>query len=160
MSDEPTVTQVVADLAARGIPLPPGPVRLDWYGDTPELSRSLLAMIRSGQKRAGTGLLWQYEHENVPHGAAGDIEIILTHHHRPSVVVRLTSVEVMPYGRVGAEYAAIEGEGDGSLAYWREAHWAYFSRVCRQIGRTPGDDMPVVCATFEVLHVLPQDDAA
>ncbi|MFT3957054.1 MAG: ASCH domain-containing protein [Piscinibacter sp.] len=156
----PRVDQVVADLADHGITLPPGQVRLDHYGDSPELSRSLLDMIRSGQKRAGTGLLWLHEHENEPYGAVGDIEIVLTHDHRPSVVTRITRVEVVPYGQVTAQYAAIEGEGDGSLTYWREAHWAYFSRVCAQIGRTPSEEMLVICSTFEVLHVLPEPGAA
>lgn len=151
----PTLDQVIAQLVAQGICLPPCPVRLDCYGDSPELSRSLLAMIRSGQKRAGTGLVWLHEHEGVPWGTVGDIEIVLTHDHQPSVVTQITRVQVMPYGQVDAEYAAIEGEGDGSLAYWRAAHWDYFSRVCQQIGKTPTEQMLVVCSCFKLLHVLP-----
>jgi uncharacterized protein YhfF len=36
-----------------------------------------------------------------------------------------------------AEYAAIEGDDDGSLEYWRHAHWAFFSRESKRIGRGP-----------------------
>lgn len=56
-------------------------------------------------------------------------------------------------------YAAREGEGDGSLAYWRESHWAFFSRECARIGREPAPDMPVVCAEFELLAVVDEDPA-
>ncbi len=157
----PSVADVIADLHERGIELPASHVRLDYYGDSPELSRSLLAMIRSGQKRAGTSLLWWHEHEGEPIAQVGNIEIVLTHGHHPSIVTRVTRVEVLPYRDVSAEYAAIEGEGDGSLDYWRQAHWAYFSRVCASIGKLPARDMLVVCGVFEVPHVLPeQNDAA
>jgi uncharacterized protein YhfF len=156
----PAVADLVAQLRARGIVLPAGHVRVDHYGDSPELSRSLLALIRSGQKRAGTGLLWLHEHEGEPLPQVGDIEIVLTHDDQPSVITRVTRVEVLPYREVSAEYAAIEGEGDGSLDYWREAHWDYFSRVCAPIGKMPTQDMLVVCGVFEVLHVLPEDHHA
>jgi uncharacterized protein YhfF len=156
----PSVADLIADLHQRGITLPAGNVRVDYYGDSPELSRQLLALIRSGQKRAGTGLLWWHEHEGEPFAQAGDIEIVLTHDHQPSIVTRVTRVEVLPYREVGAEYAAIEGEGDGSLDFWRKAHWHYFSRVCASIGEVPTEEMLVVCSVFEVLHVLPEQDAA
>ena len=66
-----------------------------------------------------------------------DIEIVVDHRNEPALITRITQVQVLPYGEVTAEYAAIEGEGDGSLAYWREAHWAFFSRECRRLGREP-----------------------
>jgi uncharacterized protein YhfF/RimJ/RimL family protein N-acetyltransferase len=154
MASMPSVDEVVASLSRRGIHLPQGHIRLDQYGDSPALSKQLLGLIRSGQKRAGTGLVWLHEHEQETYGNVGDIEIVLTHDLKPALVTRLTQVDVVPYGQVDAPYAAIEGEGDGSLAYWRQAHDDYFSRVCRSIGRTPSDDMLVVCSVFEVLHVI------
>ena len=63
-------------------------------------------------------------------------------------------MEVVPFNEVSAEFAAREGEGDGSLEYWRKAHWAYFSRECGRMGREPIETMPVVCSSFEVLNVV------
>jgi hypothetical protein len=57
MSHLPSVESLIVKLASIGIRLPQGPVRVDGYGDSAELSEELLALIRSGQKRAGTGLL-------------------------------------------------------------------------------------------------------
>ncbi len=160
MSTTPTVEEVLRRLEALGVALPPGNVRVDGYGDSEELSEELLALIRSGRKRAGTGLLWLHEHENDPPATEGEIEIVVNHKGQPVAVTRIVSVNVVPYAEVTAEYAAIEGEGDGSLSYWREAHWAYFSRECKRIGRQPSESMPVVCSVFEVLHVLPDARAA
>jgi uncharacterized protein YhfF len=60
------------------------------------------------------------------------------------------------FDQVTAEYAAIEGEGDGSLEYWRDAHWRFFSRECARLGREPTTDMLVVCAVFELLACAPE----
>lgn len=150
-----TPQQAIEQLKAAGIVLPPGRVRVDGYGDSEDLSNDLLALIRSGQKRAGTGLLWAHEADGEPIGEAGDIEIVIDHQGRPSIVTRLLDVHIVRFCDVSAEYAATEGEGDGSLEFWRRVHWDYFSRECARIGRKPSDDMPVVCATFEVLIVLP-----
>ena len=160
MSTLPSIESLIAKLSSRGISLPAGPVKADGYGDTPELSEELLALIRTGQKRAGTGLLWAYEADDQALPEAGDIEIVVDHHNEPALVTRLTSVEIGPYAEVTPAYAAIEGEGDGSLDYWRRAHWAFFSRECQRIGREPSEAMPVICSIFEVLNDVPREAAA
>ncbi|MBL8513505.1 MAG: ASCH domain-containing protein [Betaproteobacteria bacterium] len=150
---------LIAKLAAAGISIPAGRVRVDGYGDSPELSTELIELIRSGPKRAGTSLLWGLEHDGDTMPLAGDIEIVIDHRNEPALVTRLTRVEVKAFGDVDAKYAAIEGEGDGSLTYWRAGHWAFFSRECARIGREPSEDMPVVCSVFEVLAVVPKHPA-
>jgi uncharacterized protein YhfF len=155
MSPTPTVDALVAKLSAYGIALAPGPVRAEAYGDSSELSIKLLSLMRSGRKRAATFLLWACEHDGEPIAKTGDIEIVLDHLGEPALVTRIIRSEIVPYCEVTAEYAAIEGEGDGSLEYWRKAHWAFFSRECKRIGREPTESMPVVCNIFEVLHVIP-----
>ena len=133
---------------------PPGPVRVDGYGDSEALSEELLALIRDGKKRAGTGLLWAYEADKEDIARTGDIEIVIDHLQRPALVTRIIRSEIIPFDQVDAKYAAIEGEGDGSLDYWRKAHWAFFSRECRRIGREPELTMPVICSVFELLKVI------
>ena len=153
----PSIEALIAQLTARGITLPPGPVHADGFGDSAELSQELLTLISSGRKRAGAGLLWAYEHDGEHISRAGDIEIVVDHLHAPVMVTRIVSSEIMPFNEVTAEYAAIEGEGDGSLKYWRWAHWNFFSRECKRIGRKPTESMPVICNVFEVLHVVPSE---
>ncbi|MBK6850480.1 MAG: ASCH domain-containing protein [Burkholderiales bacterium] len=155
MSALPSIDALMAQLTARGITLPPGPVHADGFGDSAELSEELLALIRSGRKRAGAGLLWAYEHDGDHISRVGDIEIVVDHLNAPAMVTRIVSAEITPFNEVTAEYAALEGEGDGSLEYWRRAHWNFFSRECKRIGKQPTESMLVRCSVFEVLHLLP-----
>ncbi|MEB0134005.1 ASCH domain-containing protein [Actimicrobium sp. CCC2.4] len=148
----PLVADLVAKLRIRGIEIAPGPVRAGRYGDSPELSAALLALILDGRKRAGTSLLWAIDAAKEALPRIGQIEIVVDHQNEPVIVTRITCVELVPFNQVTAEYAAIEGEGDGSLQYWRAAHRAFFSSECKRIGRVPTDFMPVVCTVFEVLN--------
>ena len=155
----PPLSELVAKLQALGIPIPSGRLRIDGYGDSPELSQELIDLIRTGSKRAGTGLLWAYEAEAEELPQVGDIEIVVDHNYEPVLLTRVTTVEVVPFNEVTAGYAAIEGEVDGSLDYWREGHWNFLSRECARIGREPRDDMAVVCSVFELLASVPRSAA-
>lgn len=155
MSPLPTVDEVARQLRAVGIELPPGNVKVDGYGDSPELSEALIELIRTGRKRAGTGLLWAYEHDRQDLVEVGDVEVVVSFDLKPVLVTRITKVSITPFNQVSAAYAAVEGEGDGSLDYWQKGHWAYFSRECARIGRTPDPTMPVVCCEFEVIAAVP-----
>ncbi len=155
----PSLATVVAKLSAAGIEVPPGRLVLDTFGDAPELSRELVALIRAGRKRAGTSLLWSHEHEDEPLPEVGDIGIVVDHEGEPAAITRVVHVHVTAFDEVDEAYAALEGEGDGSLAYWRAAHWDVFGRECARIGRAPAPDMPVVCCAFELVAVVPDAGA-
>jgi uncharacterized protein YhfF len=155
MEPLPPIRTILAKLAALKIAVPAGHISLGCYGDSPALSESLLALIRQGRKRAGTSLLWAHEFDHEPISKVGVIEIVLDHRREPAIITRITQVSVMPFSEVTAEYAAIEGEGDGSLEYWRKGHWTFFSRECQRIVRVPTENMPVVCSVFEVVQILP-----
>ncbi len=156
MEPLPSVDAMITKLRFLGVTLPAGPVHVDGFGDSDALSEELLALIRQGRKRAGTDLVWAHEFDKIPLCQPGDIEIVVDHRGEPALVMRIVSVSVMPFSEVSAEYAAIEGEGDGSLEFWRRAHRTFFSRECKRIGREPSEAMEVVCNVFEVLHVLPR----
>ena len=155
MALTPSLEVLRAKLAAAGIIVPIGKVRIDSYGDSPELSQALIDLIRSGAKRAGASLLWAHDFERDPIPQVGDLEIVLDHRAEPVLLTRVLSVEVVPFEAVTAAYAAIEGEGDGSLKHWREGHWEFFSRECARIGRQPEASMPIVCSIFELLAQVP-----
>jgi uncharacterized protein YhfF len=68
------------------------------------------------------------------------------------MVLRTADVEIRPFGEVDADFAAAEGEGDGSLDYWRAAHWSYFTRRREILGRTPSQRMPVILERFDLVY--------
>ena len=153
----PEAETVRAQLRERGVDLPEGRVTVSGYGDSPELSASLIGLITAGRKTAGSALLWALEHDGEAPAEVGDLEVIVDFHGAPVVVTRVTESRIVPFLEVGAEYAALEGEGDLSLAYWRDAHRGFFGRECARIGRTPDDAMPVACTVFEVIAVVPPE---
>jgi uncharacterized protein YhfF len=67
-------------------------------------------------------------------------------------IIETTEIVIRPYNEVDAQFAAEEGEGDLSLAYWREAHWRFFTRTLSNINKMPALDMPLVCERFRVIY--------
>lgn len=114
-------------------------------------ANGLAELVLSGTKRATAGLLWSYETEGEPLPMVGDLSIITDWNGRARCVIRTTSVEIVSFGAVTPEFAAIEGEGDGSLDYWREAHEAAFTRELAGSGQAFGPSLLVVCERFEVV---------
>jgi uncharacterized protein YhfF len=121
------------------------------FDDNAEDSDALAKLVLAGRKRATAALMWTFEHDQRAPPAPGDVSIVTDFAGTPLCVIRTTKVEVVPYEEVTAGFAAIEGEGDGSLEFWRRVHWAFFGRMCRNIGREPSQRMPVFCEQFEVV---------
>ena len=121
------------------------------FGDNPRLADELGALIVQGVKTATCSALWEWEAENVAIPHAGLITIVLDGRGAPLCVIETTEVTIRAFNEVDAQFADAEGEDDRSLAAWRREHWRYFSRVLPKTGRTPADDMPLVCERFRVL---------
>ena len=121
------------------------------FGDSERLANDLAALVLSGAKRATTSSMWTYEAEGRRPPKPGDFSIVTDGVGTPLCVIETMQVDVMPFEDVSAEFAAAEGEGDGSLAYWREAHTAFFGRECARIGRSVDGSMRVACERFKVV---------
>lgn len=122
------------------------------FDDNERSANALAQLVLAGSKRATAGLLWAYEAEHKPLPKRGDLSVVTAWEGRPLCVIETTAVAVMPFEDVGESFAATEGEGDGSLRYWKEAHWAFFGRECRRIGKELDPWMPVVCEEFAVIY--------
>jgi uncharacterized protein YhfF len=131
---------------------PSSPTYEVWsFGHTAELADELGDLARRGLKTATTGLLWEYEAEaeNLPQ--PGDLSLITNAAGDPLCIIETSAVEVKPFNEVDELFAYAEGEGDRSLAYWRQVHWSTFSMICLALGREAGETMPVVCERFRVV---------
>jgi len=130
----------------------PGDTYSAWhFCDNQADADELVELVLAGRKRATAGALWSYEAEDEPLPRAGDFSVITDWSGTARCIIRTVTVEVVAFAAVSEEFAATEGEGDRSLACWREAHWAAFSRELEASGRAPQPDMPVVCERFEVV---------
>lgn len=126
-----------------------------WYfGDNAALSRDLAGLVLRGRKRATAGLLWDVEADPGSMPVLCGYSVVTDIDGAPLMVLRTDRVETRAYRDVDADFAAAEAEGDGSLAYWRAAHWRYFSRRCEALGRTVSEDMPVVRERFSLIYPM------
>lgn len=134
--------------------IPAEPDDIFAFGDTPDMADRLGARVVQGLKTATTSALWAYRpDETVP--AVGHLSIVLDGGEKPLCVIETTDVRQLPFAEVDAAFARDEGEGDRSLAYWREAHERFFSKTLPQVGKTFAKDMPVLCERFRVVWLEP-----
>ncbi len=122
------------------------------FDDNEASANELAALVLAGRKRATAGLGWSLDDGGKRPPQPGDLSVVTNWRGDPLCIIETRSVETVPYRDVSEEFAATEGEGDGSLRHWRAVHWAYFERECARIGRQPSPDMPVVCERFEVVY--------
>ena len=125
---------------------------IDDYGDSPEMRNELLGLILEGKKTATCGSLFQFEHEGYATSQVGDKRVVVDGSGAPACITEIVEVTIQKFKEVKEDFARDEGEGDGSLEYWRKAHWEFFSRVLPPIGGEVSEDMMVICERFKVIY--------
>lgn len=97
------------------------------FGDSARLSAQLLALVRTGKKRA-TCSTWAEiaGGEAVPQ--IGRCDIATTFDGRPALVTRTMELCVVRYCDMTEEMALAEGENE-DLAGWQEDHGRYYRRL-------------------------------
>ena len=119
------------------------------FGETAD---KLAALVREGIKTSTCSAYDLYEAEGEDLPQAGDTSVILDSADEAVCIIRTTRVYVVPFDEVTAEHAFREGEGDRSLAYWREVHESFLKEELSSIGRTFDGSTRVVCEEFEVVY--------
>jgi uncharacterized protein YhfF len=124
------------------------------FHDNEQGALELAQLVLAGVKRGTASLVWTYEHDKKRPPWPGCLSVMTDWHGQPLGIIETRAIEAVPFEEVTAEFAAIEGEGDGSLRYWSEGHWRYFTRECQRIGREPDKRMPVLCKRFELVFKM------
>ena len=106
-------------------------------------------LVARGVKRATASALAELELQGQPLPQPGDLSIVTTWDGLAVAVIRTIEATVRRFDDVDADFAAMEGEGDGSLAWWREAHHAYYSRVLAGSLAVVDGDLMIACEIFE-----------
>ncbi len=129
--------------------------RTDHFGDTEDIANSCLELVLKGKKQATSHSLLGLQLRGEPLPKIGDLTIITDWEGQARCIIRTAKVTLKPYFKVGPADSRLEGEGDGSLEYWRESHRAYYSRELAPFGRVPSDSMIVVFEVFDCLFPEP-----
>lgn len=122
------------------------------WGDGPEMADELGALIAQGAKTATCSSVWEWEAEGQTPPGLGTLTVVLDGKGDPLCIVETVEVAVRRYNEVDADFARAEGEGDLSLAYWRDAHKRFFTRTMARIGREFSEEMPLVCERFRIIY--------
>jgi uncharacterized protein YhfF len=126
------------------VPLQYRGLRAFAFGDGPELADELLDLVIRGIKTATCST------EDEPNTSTpGQRWIVLDGRGEPRCVIESTEISYRRFGEVDANFAFEEGEGDRSLAYWREAHRRYFGRQGKF-----SEDMMLMCERFRLVEVF------
>ena len=119
------------------------------YGDAPdELARLTWEGIKTATASAYP--LYELEGEELPE--VGEYSIILDSAEEAVCIIKTTKVFVVPYDEVDERQAYKEGEGDRSLAYWREVHERFFKACMEEAGLLFSHKMKVVCEEFQKVY--------
>jgi uncharacterized protein YhfF len=124
-----------------------------WYFcDNEKSANELAQLVLDGTKRGTTSLYYWYEKDKEPVPAEGGLSIITDWDGTAKCIIRTKKVTILPFKDVNDELANIEGEGDKSLRYWRDAHVGFFIRDMEGEGKIFTEDMKVVFEEFEVVY--------
>ena len=115
------------------------------FGDIPELADELVELALVGKK---TATCWPAS-EGAKGVEVGKRWIVKDGQGRPRAVLETVELTRRRFEEVDEAFAADEGEGDRSLAYWRQAHTNYFTR---QGTFSPGMDL--YCERFRLVEIL------
>ncbi|MEM6555923.1 MAG: ASCH domain-containing protein [Pseudomonadota bacterium] len=114
------------------------------FGDSPELADRLAALVVAGVK---TGTCSAAVHG--PDTEVGARQICLNSAGTPVCEIETVSMQNLPFNDVTPEMAALEGEGDLSYRFWRDAHIEFYKRE-----GTWQPDMDVIFEIFRVTRIL------
>ena len=115
-------------------------------GNSAEMANKLGNLVFRGIKSATCS---RYLGENILNDAG--LSIILDGKQNPLCLIEIYEITVRRYCEINEEWAAFEGEGDQSLAYWRNAHWKFFSQEAKIVGYELNKTMLLSCERFRVL---------
>lgn len=112
----------------------------------------LAHLVAIGEKTATASAYPLYELEHEPLPLTGEYSVILDSKDNAVCIIQTKKVTVVPFSEVTAEHAYKEGEGDKSLAFWREVHEKFFTECLYEAGLKFTPDMKVVCEEFVVVY--------
>ncbi|NIY46067.1 ASCH domain-containing protein [Cedecea colo] len=112
------------------------------FGDTERQADELVKLVLDGVKTATCSNL---DAEGIPQ--PGDVFVVVDGKNEPVCAIELTTVEMSTFDRVDEAHARAEGEGDRTLAYWRNEHKRFFEAY-----DLFSSDMTLVLMHFRVIE--------
>nr|WP_205396951.1 ASCH domain-containing protein [Streptococcus lutetiensis] len=119
------------------------------FGAQPDL---LAQLVLDGTKTATASAYDLYAVDNDPLPEVGSYDVVLDSKDQAVCIIQIKKVSVVIFDEVSAEHAFKEGEGDKSLAYWRQVHEDFFKPYYDDYGLTFNGQSRIVLEEFEVVY--------
>ncbi|PZO95122.1 MAG: RNA-binding protein [Streptococcus pyogenes] len=119
------------------------------FGVQPDL---LAQLVLEGTKTATASAYELYAVDQEPLPQVGTYDVVLDGKGQAVCIIHITKVEVLPFNQVSAEHAYKEGEGDRSLAGWRQTHLDFFQPYFEEAGLVFSEQSPIVLEEFQVVY--------
>lgn len=111
----------------------------------------LAQLVLKGVKTATASAYDLYEKEPLP--AFGAYDVILDGQNQPVGIIKNDAVTIEQYLDVNAQHAYQEGEGDRSLAYWRQVHHDFFTAAYQEGGKVFRENQsPIFLEKFHLVY--------
>ena len=114
----------------------------------------LADLVLKGEKTATASAYDLYALEDEPLPQEETFYVILDSQNQAVCIVEITKVSVQRFNQVSADHAYKEGEGDKSLAYWRQVHEDCFAEWLREAGLIFTPESKVVLEEFRKVYPL------
>ena len=122
------------------------------FGNTQEMALELASLVVSGRKFATASLAAVNEIKPDETPIPDGYSVVTDFEGNPMCVIQTVEIKHLPFNEVDAQFAADEGEGDQTLAYWRDVHWRYFTREASELGLDFNEHSVVCCERFKLLY--------
>ena len=122
------------------------------FGAGREMANQLSSLVLDGIKTATSDLIWHIDANHKPRWGVGEEHVVLDGAWTPVAVIRTTELSERRFCDVDEAFARDYGEGDRTLAWWREHIFNWYAHQCRELGIEPTQEMPLLCERFEVVY--------
>ena len=123
-----------------------------WIGLDDATTRQIFELIEAGDKTGTFTLPWIVARTGQPEPRVGDCIILIAFDGTPTLLVRLTAIEEVPFGEITARHTAVDGTPVRALEVWKPLHTQYWNGLLAPFAMSVTDSMPVLIEKFELLY--------
>lgn len=118
------------------------------FGGTPKEQKHLSNLVLTGLKTATSSLCDLQKLNHIAPTSVGDIWYIHDDENSYVCKVKVTAVELVPFGQINTDFAILEG--DKTYENWYEIHFTYYSSLLSKFNRKLSADTLLECVYFEI----------
>lgn len=123
-----------------------------WIGLDDATTEEVIELIIAGDKTGTFSLPWLIQNTGQPEPASGDCIILVDFSGHPRLLVRLTEITTVEFGKITAKDTSIDGSPVRDLAIWIPLHTGYWNSLLAPFDLGVTEAMPVLVEKFELLY--------